>query len=69
MSSGSCAADETFCTIMSTLTFASASAEKMRAGIADLVGHADHGDLRASPDEWVTPVMSRLFHESIPWLR
>ena len=39
------AAAEMFCTIMSMLIWASASASKMRAASPDLVGHADDGDL------------------------
>ena len=36
---------EMFCTIMSMLISASATARKMRGGLARLVGHADDGDL------------------------
>ena len=50
------AAAETFCTIMSMLISASASARKIGSGLARLVGDADDGDL-ASLRSWATPEM------------
>ena len=45
MSVRAVAATDTFCTIMSMLISASATARKMRRGLARLVRHGDHGDL------------------------
>ena len=47
-----------FWTIMSTLTFAAASASKMRAAAPGLVGDADQRDPRLLDVEWVTAVIS-----------